>query len=213
MAKNKLPTIISFILDRSGSMENIRDSVISGFNEYIGGLKADKLTKEALFSLTTFDNVSIDTPYVLTPIKMVKKLSKETFVPRGGTPLYDAAVNTIEKLAEVAGKKQPVIVAIMTDGEENSSREHDASCMKDLIETLKAKGNWTFVFMGANQDSWSNARNLGFDQGSVMDFAFNDLGTKSMMRSFACATSNLVASVEASGGEQLASASFFSKTK
>lgn len=212
MAKNKLPTIISFILDRSGSMETIRGSVISGFNEYINGLKLGKDTKKALFSLTTFDTDGIDTPYVLTPVSLVKDLTKKTFVPRSGTPLYDAVVNAVEKLSDSVEPNQPVIVAIMTDGEENSSREHTQECMRDLVQELKKKGNYTFVFMGANQDSWSNARNLGFDMGNVVDFAASELGTKNVMRSFGNATAMLCSAMaEAPVGAAMNSANFFNQ--
>ncbi len=214
MAKNKLPTIISFILDRSGSMESIRKSVIDGFNEYIGGLKASKDTQDALFTLTTFDSTSIDTLCSLVPVKKVKLLNTETFVPRHWTPLYDAVVDTVEKLAENIKEKQPVIVAIMTDGEENSSREHTQECMRELVEELKKKGNYTFVFMGANQDSWANASKLGFDYGNVIDFAATPTGTQNVMRSLSNATAMYCSAVaDASAGAQLKSSNFFDKTK
>lgn len=214
--KKQLPTLINFILDRSGSMESIRETVISGFNEYINGLKTSKAKKNLLFSLITFDSMGIEHPYKAVPILDVKPLTRRTFQPRAGTPLYDAAVNTIEDIAVKAEAKQPVLVVIMTDGEENSSQEHDENCFKDLIEKLKAKGNWTFVFMGANQDAWSNAAKFGFDAGNTMQWASTTEGTKSAFRGLAGASANYCMAMSVAGGGgggALNSSSFFDNDK
>lgn len=198
--KKQLPTLINFILDRSGSMETIRETVISGFNEYINGLKTSKAKKNLLFSLTTFDTMGIEHPYTAVPISDVKPLTRRTFQPRAGTPLYDAAVNTIEDISTKVEPKQPVLVVIMTDGEENSSSEHDENCFKDLVDKLKAKGNWTFVFMGANQDAWGNAAKFGFDAGNTMQWASTTEGTKSAFRGLAGASASYCMAMTAAGG-------------
>jgi len=63
-----------------------------------------------------------------------------------------------------------VIMIIMTDGHENASREHT----KDMIATEMKKrehaGNWTFVYLGADQDAWAIAGQLGFAQGNTMSY-------------------------------------------
>jgi len=209
--KKQLPTLINFILDRSGSMETIRKTVISGFNEYINGLKTSKAKKDIIFSLTTFDTMGIEHPYTGVPILDVKPLTMKTFQPRAGTPLYDAAVNTIEDMATKTEKNQPVLVVVMTDGEENSSTEHDENCFKDLVRKLKAKGNWTFVFMGANQDAWGNAVKFGFDVGNTMEWASTTEGTTKAFRGLTGASANYCMAMSAAGGGggALNSSSFF----
>ncbi len=210
--KNKLPTIISFILDRSGSMESIRKNVIGGFNEYINGLKKSKEKKNILFSLTTFDTMGIEKPYVAEPILKVEPLNNHNYVPRAGTPLYDAAVNTIEALADKVEKGQPVLVVIMTDGEENSSVEHNQSCFKDLVEQLKVRGNWTFVFMGANQDAWANAASFGMDMGNTMEWKSTLAGTQKAFRGLTQASVNYVAMMASADDKaQLNTSQFFNK--
>ena len=183
--KNKIPTIINFILDRSGSMDSIRKDVIGGFNSYIKGLQKSKDADKTLFTLTTFDSMSIETPYLAVPIKEIKKMTEKDFEPRASTPLYDAVVNTVEKLSEKVEKNQPILVVIMTDGEENASTEHNQDCLKDLVEKLKIKGNWTFVFMGANQDSWGNASQYGLSMGNTTNWESSSVGTKNAFRSLA----------------------------
>lgn len=148
--------IIHFILDASGSMQSIKRQVITGFNEYVGSLEKQKNVK---FSLTTFNTNGILEPYKLINPKDVYEMDNNSYEPDGGTPLYDACVDTIEKLAEETQEKKntAILVVIMTDGEENSSQKHDSACFADLVNKLKARGNWTFVFMGANQNAWANA--------------------------------------------------------
>lgn len=209
----KLTTISSFILDRSGSMEFIQEATISGFNEYIHGLKKTAKGK-MLFSLTTFDDISIDKIYDNVPIKGVEGLTEKTFEPRGGTPLYDAVVDTVEKLAEEVDKmeiKPAVVVSIMTDGEENSSRKHDASCLKDLIKKLEKQGNWTFVYLGANQDSWAIAQSFGIKKGNIANWQATPTGTRGAYAAMGASMGNYVntMSLNASKGIALNSTAFF----
>lgn len=188
--RNKVTTLINFILDKSGSMNSIHDSVISGFNEYIHGLRNKKGAFK--FSLTMFDTESIDTPYVDADLDSVKDLNHNTYVPNAGTPLYDAVVDTIEAVYEkVKNKKNyAVVTVIMTDGEENSSRKHTQECMKDLIHKLEAEGNWTFTFMGANIDAYQAAQQFGIAAGNTVMWNSTLAGTQNAFRGLANATAN-----------------------
>jgi hypothetical protein len=124
------------------------------------------------------------------------------------TPLYDAVVETVEKLATTVNKDQPALVVIMTDGQENSSTLHDQDCLKDLIGKLKEKNNWTFTFMGANQDSWATAMNLGIDRGNIMNWSATSKGSSVAFANLATASINYMSQTN-SGGD-LNSKSFFS---
>lgn len=186
-----MKTIVNFILDKSGSMGSIKNDVIGGFNSYIEELKKGKASKDTLFTLTLFDTESIETPYLLTPIKAVNKLTHDSYRPNGGTPLYDAAVDTIEQIAERVEEmkeKTSVVVTIMTDGEENSSYKHNQKCLKDLIKKLEKKGNWTFTFMGANQDAWAKASSFGIAAGNIADWQASSIGSQNAFRSLALNT-------------------------
>jgi len=77
------------ILDRSGSMEKHRDTTITAVNDYVANLKADQTTQADLW-LTTFDTESIDLVWNERHAYDVPMLNRDTYVPRGGTPLYDA---------------------------------------------------------------------------------------------------------------------------
>lgn len=207
-----MKTIVNFILDKSGSMDMIKSDVIGGFNSYLKELQKQK--GSVLFTLTLFDTESIETPYLLTPIKEVKPLTDKTYRPAGMTNLYDASVDTIEQIAERVSEmkgKNAVVVTIMTDGQENASHKHDQKCLQDLIKKLEKKGNWTFAFMGANQDAWLTAQSMGISASNAMSWQASGVGGQSAFRSLAKSTNNyaMAMSANASLGKDLNSVSFF----
>jgi hypothetical protein len=55
---------------------------------------------------------------------------------------------------------------------ENASQRWTARQVFDLITEAEDSG-WQFVFLGANQDSWAVARNMGIRKGAVVDWAPN----------------------------------------
>lgn len=196
---NKGPTVVNFILDKSGSMDSMRDAVVSGFNEYVDNLRKQK---NLLFSFTLFDSDEIEKRYVAEPVKTVVPLTKDTFVPGSATPLYDAICETIKEASEKLDKeyeKYASLVVIMTDGMENSSNKYTMQDFVKLKNELEKKGNWTFVFMGANQDAWATAQQYGFSAGNTLSWTASSAGAKSALRSLAENTV-MYASAMAGGG-------------
>ncbi len=199
MAKNK--TLVSFVLDKSGSMGSVKDATISGFNEYVGTLKKDKKS-DYLFSLTMF-NDKPDRVIINKPIAEVEELNADTYVPDGMTALYDAVCMTIKQVELKKGDK--AIMVIMTDGAENSSRQYDEKKMKQFIEDCETSKKWTFVYLGANQDSYAVAAKYGIHRGNVSNFNASASGMNATMRSVANNTVNFSAQSASS------TAAFFSK--
>lgn len=151
--------IINVILDRSGSMSGIKDETISLFNSLL------KDHPKARFTLTQFDSEGIDIIYMACKGKNVDKLNSDTYQPRGMTPLYDAIGITLSRLDEWLkddgdDKDRKVIVAIITDGLENSSREYTQAQIKSTIKDREGSG-WQFIYMGANQDAYEVGRGIG----------------------------------------------------
>lgn len=205
---NKGPTVVNFILDKSGSMETMRDSVISGFNEYVDNLRKQK---DLLFSFTLFDSDEVEQRYIAEPIKTVVPLTKDTFVPGSATPLYDAVCETVKDASEKLDKeysKYSALVVVMTDGEENSSSKYTMKDFVELKKKLEKKGNWTFVFMGAGQDAWATAQSYGISAGNTMSWDATSAGATKAMRSLAQNTV-MYASAMAGGGGGGNTANFF----
>lgn len=196
--------IINMVLDESGSMGSVKDSTISAMNEYLESLK-EKKTKGSM-SLTLFAT-EVKNPYTGIPLKDVPKLTPETYQPDGMTALYDAVCKTISDTEKKAGEKRPVLFIIMTDGQENSSREYTHKDMQSMISRLEGKKNWTFVFLGANQDSYAVAQQYGLkNMQNVVNYSNTSQGIKVAMRSTADATSFYAAGLSP---QSMSSDSFF----
>lgn len=167
-------TLVTFLLDRTGSMEAIRDDTIGGFNAYLDGLKGDGDAKID-FTLIQFDSMSIDKICVAVPVAEVAKLTRETYQPRASTPLIDAAVKTINAVeASLVGKPETkVVICIQTDGQENSSTEHTWDELNALVKEKSAKG-WQFNFMGVGIDAYDQGARMGIAPDSTMAYDHRD---------------------------------------
>jgi uncharacterized protein YegL len=172
-------THISFVLDRSGSMQSMLNDAIGGFNAFLAEQQA--FPGEATFTLAQFDNI-YELIYPFANLQDVKPLTKETFVPRGSTALLDAIgkciIETGKHLAATPEPARPekVLFVILTDGEENSSREFDLHKINELITHQQDVYQWQFIFLAANQDAIASASRLGIDmaRGAVMGYTSQD---------------------------------------
>lgn len=161
MAKKKQQKTlnVSFLLDMTGSMKSVEGATISGFNEYIGSLKARNA--DIRFTLTLFNTDTINTVYKGVPIGDVRALDAKIYQPDSTTPLYDAIGRTIhETQTSLNDAKQDVLFVIMTDGHENASHEYSQQKVFELVKS-KEKDGWTFAFLGANMDSWQVGQSIG----------------------------------------------------
>lgn len=153
-------TEIVFILDRSGSMSSRKTDAEGGMNEFIRNQK--ELPGEANLTLVQFDE-----HYDVVYRGPVKNAPEFKLVPRGSTALHDAIGRTINetgtKLAKLSEHERPalVIFVILTDGEENASREFSGHKIKEMVEHQESKYNWKFTYLGANQDAIAVGNSIG----------------------------------------------------
>jgi hypothetical protein len=170
----KNATHIAVLLDRSGSMESVKDETISGYNAFIKEQKA--AGDNASLSLVQFDSAGIDTLQEFSPINAVPDLSSDTFQPRGMTPLLDALGRTIENtgksLEAIPENNRPdkIVFVVITDGQENASHKFTKPRIKEMIELQSNKYNWQFIYLGANQDAFVEAQQMGITMDNAADF-------------------------------------------
>lgn len=67
---------------------------------------------------------------------------------------------------------------IITDGEENSSREYTAEKIKAQIERQKEKYGWEFIFLGANIDAVETASHFGITPDRAANYHADSEGTQ-----------------------------------
>ena len=176
-------THITVILDRTGSMESIRDDIIGGFNAFLD--EQQKLPGKATMTLVQFDSQD---PYEVicrfTPVSKVPKLDRNIYVPRASTPLLDAigrGINDLEaSLGSIDDKSQPakVVLAIVTDGQENASREFNRAQIVKMIEEKTKKNDWQFVFLSSDLAAIRDAESYGIDKQANLAYVKDSQGTQ-----------------------------------
>jgi Mg-chelatase subunit ChlD len=168
------------ILDESGSMCSIKKQAIDGFNETVQTIKAatkKHAGQQHLVSLVTFNGAGIKTVYDKMDAGRVDELNDRLYDPDCDTPLYDAMGKSLTELKKSVNAEDNVLITIITDGEENASREYTQSAIKALVEELKAKG-WVFTYIGANQDVKKVSATIAIT--NVMSFQATEAGTSVM---------------------------------
>ena len=169
-------THIYFLLDRTGSMASMAPDVIGGFNGFL--TSQAQLPGVARMTLVQFDTVE---PFEVladaVPLTQVRPLDEHTFVPRGGTPLFDATAQLIAHAAARAEHRsvldhhrEDIVFVTFTDGEENSSRRFTRAGVLRMVQAKQAAG-WTFVFLGAGLDAYAEGGQVGYSSGSTQSFA------------------------------------------
>lgn len=151
------------LLDRSGSMQSLWVEALSSVNAYAKELsnKTDGDAVDGHITLAVFDGqegLQFDLLRRKQPALHWEKVTDREAAPRGMTPLLDALGRLIA-LAETDNPDKAVIV-VMTDGQENASREVTRDGVKAALDRVKAKG-WDVVFLGANFDNISDASAVG----------------------------------------------------
>jgi len=163
--------LVNFIQDRSGSMQSVWAETLSGFKVFVNELreKGPKEGVDYLFSLTTFDTL-VETPIVAAPIANVDAGILAKHGPRGGTALYDAVGATIQNTDANRCGAEKVIVVVVTDGQENSSREWTKELLHAAVDSKLKQGDWTFTYLGTQPETWDDAGALGIAPGATSVF-------------------------------------------
>lgn len=163
--------LVNFIQDRSGSMGTVWQETLSGFKSFIEDLQSKGKTDgvDYLFSLTTFDTL-VECPFIGEPIENMQSDVLVKYGPRGSTALYDAVGKTIENTAADLKGADKIICVIVTDGQENSSREWSKDALNAVIAAKLDLGNWTFTYLGTQPETWDDAQSLGIGVGAVAGY-------------------------------------------
>ena len=178
----KESTHITIILDRTGSMETIRDDTIGGFNAFLAAQKAEP--SEATLTLVQFDSQGpYEVIHSFVPLSEVPELTREVFVPRAATPLLDAmgrGINDVgEQITAMPEETRPsqVVFVVITDGEENASEEFRKGQVEKMIKERTEQDDWQFVFLSADLSSIGDAVDLGIGKDACYAFQQNTSGT------------------------------------
>ncbi len=165
---NRTRVLVNFIQDRSGSMASVWQETVNGFKTFIKDLKekGDQDGVDYLLSLTVFDTL-IETPLLAVSLDEVPEDALAKHGPRGATALYDAAGKMLEAISQASHGADKIIVVIVTDGQENSSREWTKDNLNKAIEDRLNQGHWSFVYLGTQPETWDDAQSIGIGLGAA----------------------------------------------
>ena len=144
------------ILDESGSMESIKDLIISGFNELVQNIRGHEENfpgQKHSISLFTFNTMGTREHLFREPVSKLGPVDASSYRPAAMTPLFDAMGAAITKLRDSLNGESEyrVLVTILTDGLENASVEYNSYSIRKMMEKLKISG-WTFTYIGADHN-------------------------------------------------------------
>lgn len=172
---------IVLIIDKSGSMDSIKDDAIGGFNSFLTEQK--NIDRDANVTFVLFDD-RYDLIHNGKDINEVEELTNKTYRPSGTTALLDAVGRTIdrvgERLDELKDSEKPenVIVFILTDGLENASSDYSRNQIKEMIKHQESKYSWEFIYGGANQNAFAEAGGMGIKAQNTFNFEATGKGTR-----------------------------------
>lgn len=199
------------VVDESGSMDIIRQQTINGFNETLQTILAAQANfpeQEHLVSLVCFNTNGTRTLHDCVKASKANMLSAATYKPDCGTPLYDALGESLTRLRYKINQQEEhqVLVTILTDGEENASKEFNHKMIRNMIDDLK-KAGWTFTFIGANIDVEKTAMDLSVD--NFLAFKQTDKDTQVMFAQESKARMNYMANLSSGYSKEELSKKYF----
>lgn len=188
MNKNLVELVL--VIDKSSSMGLILEKSQNGINELIHSQK--NLNTDCHLTLVEFSYQ----PNIVYENVNIKDVPGYTLVPDGMTALLDAiglAINSVGKrLSQTPEDQRPglVYVVVVTDGEENASKNFNRSQIKAMIQHQKEVYSWKFDFLGAG-DTFLQGQELGFNS----SISYNPAKTKVMYEHLSTKFSNMRASL------------------
>lgn len=185
---NDSKTEILVICDRSGSMDTIAADMEGGLRQFI--VDQQEVGGECYLSLAQFDH-EYQMLHLGVPIAQVPDYH---LVPRGSTALLDAIGRATtelgERLSAMPEEDRPghVVVLIITDGFENSSREWVLEKVKARIQEQTDQYSWTFMYLGANQDAIQAGAGLGVATANSLTYNASPVGAQNVFAAASAAT-------------------------
>jgi uncharacterized protein YegL len=174
-------TELVFILDKSGSMGGLESDTIGGYNAMLEKQKA--VEDECRMTTVLFDN-NYELLHDRIDIKAVSAITEKEYFVGGSTALIDAIGRTIHKIGNAQKhtaedyRAEKVMFVIITDGEENSSREYSSEKVKKMIQHQKSKYGWEFIFLGANIDAVETAKRFGIAPNRAQNYHADSEGVE-----------------------------------
>lgn len=161
-------------------MSGMESDTIGGFNALLK--KQQKEPGECVVTTALFDD-RYELLHDRVPLSGVQPMTEKEYYARGSTALLDAIGRTIDKTANAQNgtaeslRAKKVLFVIITDGQENASREYRCNRISEMIADKKERFGWEFLFLGANMDAILVASTFGIAADRAVSYRPDSKGT------------------------------------
>ncbi len=167
----KKKNYVLIALDESGSMSIMKKEAIEFFNSQVIEARNAGDEMDNRICLIVF-NSKVREIHWDEDANEVELLDESTYRPGEWTAMLDAVGFGIDKLSGMPDIKDPdvsVLFIVISDGQENSSREYNYGSIAKMVKKMNKTNRWTFVYLGANQDL-SKIKEMGIHEGNIQAF-------------------------------------------
>jgi hypothetical protein len=166
--------LLCVILDETGSMDSYRADVVDAYNNMLSALRDSKTADDILIS-TWFFNTQSKLLHGYTDLAHAPSLGRGNYAPDGGTALFDAVLDGLTGVVAYGqdlrnnGISTKVIVVVLTDGEDNSSR-HRATDVQIVVEDLLHQEFYTLALVAFGSGfAQQVATQMGFPAQNILE--------------------------------------------
>lgn len=174
-------TYVALVVDESSSMGSMTEQAISLFNENLETMRLEGKSNNVrnVVSLVKFAS-GVEVIHENVELDQIEEIDNQTYRPGGMTAMYDGigtAINILKRVPNYDDQEASFLVLVITDGEENHSREFSGNQLSEWITELEDKDKrWTFTVLGANVDLKKLRQTLGIKTANVQNFDFSHDG-------------------------------------
>lgn len=180
---------VMVLLDRSGSMAAVKKPMESAYAEFLTAQRAlnpagmwvslyqfDSKDPNWAAQLGSTETLSFEACYERSPLAEAAPL---VITPRGGTPLRDALFRfaTLAQaiVDDAADPTQRLLLVVVSDGEENTSRDHGWPEVKALLDGLKSDA-CELIYLGTSESVVGAVAHAGVAAGSTLSWQPDSAG-------------------------------------
>jgi len=181
VTKKKITNLI--IIDASGSMADKLDEVKGGLKQLFSDIRKDMIKDKKNVNMRNIvldfsGSEDIRTLVDSNDVNDLQDSLADNYRVRGMTALLDAIGKGMNM---VDNNDYAVFVSILTDGEENDSKQYTSKDVTEMIKAAKDK-KWVVTFMGTTEAAINKAQSWGASRGNTMKFSNDSAGVKMSMK-------------------------------
>jgi uncharacterized protein YegL len=182
LRKDKKVVHVGIALDESGSMAGCKAQTLSGLNEQIQELKKHADIETTVTLVTFAGDKDVRVKWSAKPLAEIECIKDTEYNPDGGTAMYDGVARVLNELQQKVTDDEftTYLVLVVSDGEENQSKEYDSAKIAEMIKERQVTKRWTISYLGANQDLAVVQQNLHLSKGNTLSYCASAAGTQDM---------------------------------